>query len=379
MLKANSAIRVLHVYRTYYPDSQGGLEEVIRQICLNTQDAGVESRVFALSPSPDPISILRPEGLVYRSQRSFSLASCDIGLFSLPLFTELVSWCDVIHYHFPWPFGDLLHLLVKVDKPAILTYHSDIVRQQFLSKLYRPLMRKFLKKINTIICTSPNYARSSYVLAEMSHKVQVIPIGIDDRLNELSDIDKDLGLIEIPTGNFFLFLGVLRYYKGLHTLLEAMKGQSLHCVVAGSGPLEKKIRRYADENNMENVQFLGSVDERVKLSLLRACSGLVLPSHLRSEAFGVVLVEAAMMGKPLISAEIGTGTSYVNLDGVTGIVVPPNSPEHLRKALLRLARNPGLAEKMGEAARSRYEAHFSGPGMGSQYAKVYQRVISPLY
>ena len=376
MLKANSSIRVLHVYRTYYPDTQGGLEEVIRQICLNTQDIGVESRIFALSSSPDPISISRPEGLVYRSQRSFSVASCDVGLFSLPLFRQLVSWCDVIHYHFPWPFGDLLHLLVRVDKPAILTYHSDIVRQQILSKLYRPLMRRFLTKIDSIICTSPNYARSSDVLGELSQKVEVIPIGIADRSNELTDVDDDLEFIELPTNHFFLFLGVLRYYKGLHTLLDAIKGESLSCVVAGSGPLEKKVRLYAKENNIDNVQFLGSVDEGVKLSLLRSCSGLVLPSNLRSEAFGVVLVEAAMMGKPLISNEIGTGTSYVNLDGVTGLVVPPNSPEDLREALLRLHHNPSLAQKMGLAARARYESHFSGPGMGAQYAKVYQRVIS---
>ena len=158
-------MRILHVYRTYFPDSQGGLEEVIRQICLNSQAHGVESRVFCLSSDADPKVIRRPEGRVYRAPRDFEVASCSMSRTALPMFKRLVDWADVVHYHFPWPFADFLHFAAQVNKPTVLTYHSDIVRQRTLGKLYSPLMDQFLSSVDRIVCTSPNYFATSDVLS----------------------------------------------------------------------------------------------------------------------------------------------------------------------------------------------------------------------
>jgi rhamnosyl/mannosyltransferase len=101
---------------------------------------------------------------------------------------------------------------------------------------------------------------------------------------------------------------------------------------------------------------------------------LVLPSHLRSEAFGMVLVEAAMIGKPMISCEINTGTSFVNADGETGFVVEPGSPRALAEAMSRLLEDEALALQMGQAARRRYEQLFSGAALGQAYARLYRKV-----
>ena len=146
-------MRILHVYRTYFPDSQGGLEEVIRQICLNAKQHGVESRVFTLSRHARPEPIEREEALVYQAQQTLELASCGMSLAALRSFKTHAEWADVIHYHYPWPFADVLHLASKVTKPTLVTYHSDIVRQRLLGRVYRPLMNRFLGDVDRIICT----------------------------------------------------------------------------------------------------------------------------------------------------------------------------------------------------------------------------------
>lgn len=99
------------------------------------------------------------------------------------------------------------------------------------------------------------------------------------------------------------------------------------------------------------------------------------PSHLRSEAFGMVLLEAAMYSKPLVTCEIGSGMSYVNVDGLTGIVIPPESPEALSSAINRLLADPNLAAEMGRAARLRYEALFSGEALGRSYVALYRSLL----
>jgi rhamnosyl/mannosyltransferase len=134
------------------------------------------------------------------------------------------------------------------------------------------------------------------------------------------------------------------------------------------------VRAQARQLGAANVVFAGQVTDAEKVTLLKNCRALILPSHLRAEAFGMVLVEAAMFGKPLISCEIGTGTSFVNLDGDTGLVVLPKDSAALAAAMNRLLADDGLAERFGHAARLRYEHMFSGNVLGKSYAALYQEV-----
>jgi glycosyltransferase involved in cell wall biosynthesis len=147
-------------------------------------------------------------------------------------------------------------------------------------------------------------------------------------------------------------------------------------VIVGSGPEESDLREQAGRLGLANVLFAGQVSDAEKVALLKHCRALVLPSHLRSEAFGMVLVEAAMFGKPSVCCEIGTGTSYVNADGETGVVVPPDDPDRLACAMNLLLRDEGLAARYGEAARRRYEHLFSGPALGRSYAALYREVVA---
>lgn len=371
-------LRVLHVYRTYFPDPPGGLQEAIRQIALSTRSFGIKARIFALSPNNFPAEIERPEGRIIRCRSWAAPASCDLGGVSAFMrFAESAEWADVIHYHFPWPFADLLHQVTKPRAPAVLTYHSDVVRQRWLGKIYAPLMHGMFRATSAVVATSPAYAVTSPILseAEIHDKVHIIPLGIVES-SYPSDGDNSvfarIGLADEEP--YFFFIGVLRYYKGLHTLVQAARRVGAKLVVAGSGPEGGALKQMTHELGASNVLFAGQVTDEEKVALIKRCRAMVLPSHLRSEAFGMVLVEAAMLGRPMVSCEIGTGTSYVNLDGETGFVVPPENPDALASALQILLNDYDLVNRFGLRARARYDSFFSGPALGSAYANLYRQV-----
>lgn len=371
-------MKVLHVYRTYFPDSQGGLEEVIRQICLATRDHGVTSKVFTLSDEPFPHTLPRVEAEVVRVRKTFEIASCGFALTGMRRFAKEVAWADIVHYHYPWPFSDMMYLTLGRQRPAILTYHSDIVRQQFLLSVYRPLMSRYLDAMNIIVATSPNYFATSEILSGYTDKVEIIPIGLDEpSYPAIEEQNRDLTDARETYGeSFFLFVGVLRYYKGLHILLDAMQGASYKVVIVGSGPVERELQQQARRLGLANVIFAGFVSDREKMALFRLCRAVVFPSYLRSEAFGVTLLEGAMSARPLISAEVGSGTSHVNIDGETGLVVPPGNSVALRHAMDELYQQPEKARLMGANARRRYEQLFTGARMGKRYAGAYGRILT---
>ena len=364
-------MHVLHIYRTYFPETQGGLEEVIRQICLNTRSHGVQSRVLCVSPSIRPRVVRRREAAVFRVRRDLEIASCGFSLEAPALFRRLLQWADVVHYHFPWPFADLLHLAMRVRQPAVLTYHSDIVRQRALALLYAPLRDRFLHSMRRIVCTSPNYFATSSVLSRFEDKVEVVPIGLDPSSYPTASAQDAQAVRNRHGQGYFLFVGVLRYYKGLHILLDAIAGAPYRVVIVGAGPTEAALKKQAAALRLGNVAFTGHVSDRAKVALIERCRAVVFPSHMRSEAFGVTLLEGAMHGKPLISTEVGSGTSHVNINGETGLVVTPGSRKALRDAMDWMHHRPSEARRMGERARERFERLFNGPLMGERYADIY--------
>jgi rhamnosyl/mannosyltransferase len=369
-------IRVLHVFKTYYPDTFGGIEQVIRQLCHATPAMGISNRIFTLSPQAAAQPLLRDgETDILRAPVHLDIASTPMSLSAVGAFRQAAAAADVIHYHYPWPFGDLLHLLGGRAKPAVLTYHSDVVRQRLLMPVYQPLMRQFFARLDAIVPTSPNYLESSEPLQAYRSKSTVIPIGVDEKSYPKASPERVAAWRETVGENFFLFVGVLRYYKGLHILLDACVNNRCQVVIIGSGPEEAALKQQAARLGLANVRFLGAAPDEDKSALLQLCRAVVFPSHLRSEAFGVTLVEGAMFSKPLISAEIGTGSSYVNVDGVTGVVVPREDPAALRDAMHRLADNDALVTEMGRQARARFDALFTAEKMAQSYARLYRRVL----
>ena len=298
---------------------------------------------------------------------------------SFPLWIRrLGSAADLIHFHFPNPTGELAYLISGIRRPFVVSYHSDIIRQKYLKKIYHPFLLQFLKRASAILATSPSYLESSPVLQRFRSKCTVLPLGIDWRsYDPTTSGNGATPVLEKSTYPILLFIGRFRYYKGLHVLIEAMKGVRGHLRIIGGGPLEDDLVRQVRASSLDHkVSFLGDVSDLEKLAQLQQCNLFVLPSIERSEAFGLVQLEAMASGKPVVSTELNTGTSYVNVHDLTGLVVNPNDPLALRRAINRLLDQPQLAQRMGLAGKRRVRALFCADKMTEQVASVYRRIVN---
>lgn len=368
-------MKILHIYKSYYPDTIGGVEKVIQSLAAATAKFGVENNLITTTKRTKPYVELIDNLEVYYYPKTFEYASCPISWQLAKTFKQHLDHADIIHYHFPYPFADLLHCLFAANKPSIVTYHSDIIKQKILNFFYTPLMNCFLNRMNYIIATSGNYLQSSPVLTKYLNKCKVIPIGISEQDYPTPTLEKLAQWKKIVGSDFLFFIGTLRYYKGLEYLLPAMQGSSATLVIAGTGPEEKRLKEKARLLNLNNIIFLGRIDEEDKTALYKLCKLIVMPSHLRSEAFCISLLEGLMFGKPLISTEIGTGSSFVNEHNVTGLIVEPKNPTALRSAIEKLLNNHDLCKKFSEAARKRYEKLFSADKMAHDYLTIYKKLM----
>lgn len=368
-------MRVLHFFKTYWPDTFGGIERTIHAIAKGAVEHDISSDVLSLSAKPEENTRNFDGHMAYKARLDFEFASTGLSRDVFSRFRELSSQADIIHYHFPWPMSDIVQVGLRPNKPTIVTYHSDIVKQKLLLQFYRPLMNRFLGSVDRIVATSPNYVATSDVLQRFSEKTTVIPLGLDEADYPSADALTKVRWREQFPRPFFLFVGVLRYYKGLMTLLAAARTTDIDIVIVGDGPMKPQLIAYAKAHNLSHVHFAGALPDADRTALLELSSGLIFPSHLRSEAFGLSLVEASMFGKPMISCEIGTGTSYVNLNGQTGLVVPPQNPEALSAAMRSIAHDTEQAKVFGMNARARYSEHFTADKMALEYVKNYTSLV----
>ena len=372
-------MKVLQIYKDFNPPVVGGIENHINLLARSLVKRGVDVDVLVSNTSPrlerndlDGIRILKVPELG-------RLSSAPINP-TLPLWLrKLGRNDDLLHFHLPNPTAVMAYHMSGLSKKIVVTYHSDIVRQSRLKKPYLPFLHAFLRKAQAILATSPNYIATSAILKRYKHKCVVAPLGID-----LSKFDcrplRCPHIESIKAGTrkpILLFIGKFRHYKGLHILLESMQKINAQLWLIGSGPLESEVQRMVSRNGLKHkVKFLGHVSDGVLIACLKACDMLVLPSNFRSEAFGLVQLEAMACGKPVICTELKTGTSYVNRHGVTGFVVPPNNADAIARAANHLIANPDLAKAFGRRAADHVRSHFTREKMTDRILSIYHRVCA---
>jgi rhamnosyl/mannosyltransferase len=278
---------------------------------------------------------------------------------------------DIAHIHSPYPLGELANWLLGRSRATVITYHSDIVRQKRALRLYGPLLRRVLRTADAIIATSTRYVETSPWLRPLQDRVTVVPLGVDLSrfVNRRSKARPGVPRI--------LFVGRLRYYKGLDTLLRALPSlPDVELEVVGDGPMGPVWQNLARSLGLQSrVRFVGEVSDDALIEHYESADVFVLPANARSEAFGSVLLEAMASGLPVVSTEIGTATSWVNRDGETGRVVPAKDPRALADALDSLLRDGAARERMGRAGRARVETHFSHTKMLQGVSAVYEDAL----
>ena len=266
----------------------------------------------------------------------------------------------IIHLHLPNP-AVLFNAFFPADIPLVIHWHADVQGSpsKWVGQLY-PAYRIFeqqsLAKATRIVATSPPYMESSHALAPWLNKCRIVPLGLDQTrypLNQTSP--KDRPALVVSVGRF-------TYYKGYEYLVRAASLiPDATFIIAGDGPELPKIRREIERlDQVGRVRLPGTISDDELHALLQRATVFCLPSVDRGEAFGMSQLEAMRYGLPLISTAIpGSGTGWVNQDSITGLVVPPASPEALAKAIREMIDHPDKAETMGYAARQRYEENFT--------------------
>jgi len=369
-------MRILHIYKDYYPPIVGGMEMSMALLCREMRArAEIEALVCSRSVRSRVRTVdnvrVREVGELGRA-----LSAPLAPLF--PLFLRRARY-DILHFHLPNPTAVMSYLLARPPGRVVVHYHSDIVRQAFALRLYAPFLRKLLKLAQTIIVTSPNYLDTSDHLRPFRDKCRVIPLGIDLSELELRGVEKDgvQALREKYGGPFVLFVGVLRYYKGVQYLIEAMHQVDCQLVVVGDGPERPGLERMAEAAGLDHkVHFAGQIAQRELVKHFHACEMFVFPGSHRSEAYGLSLVQALACGKPAVSTRLGTGTSFVNIDGETGLVVEPRDPAALANAINNLLNDAPLCRRFGAQASERARTLFSKEKMVSDMWALYQELLS---
>ena len=290
------------------------------------------------------------------------------------LFKKLMKEADIIDFHHPFPLANLAIFLFKPKAKLIVHYHSDIVRQKIFNLLIKPFINHTLNKAKKIIVSNPNLVKNSPYLQKFKEKCEVIPFGVD--LSKFENFNEgEVQKIREKYGDFVLFVGRLNYYKGLEYLIEAMKNIEANLVIIGQGSEKKNLEIKIKNLKLENkIFFLPFQPENELVNYYRTCSVFVLPSIFKSEAFGLVLIEAMACGKPVISTELGTGTSFSNQDGITGFVVPPKNSQALAQAIKKILENKKMAQELGQNASKRVSEELSLEKMLEKISRVYKSI-----
>jgi len=319
-------VKVIHIGKYYYP-SKGGIETYIRNI---VNGVNINQEVIVSNDKCKTVVENVDNVTVTRAARLFSLFSSQCN----PTLCRILkkSKTDIYHLHLPNPMAVLAFLIAKPKGRLIITWHSDIIKQKIFMPFYKPFLNKILKRADKIIVTSENYLNSSPYLKKSKRKCIFIPLGIDiNNFKETSAIKRRAKSIKKKYGKkIILFVGRLVYYKGVEYLIRAVKDIDAHLLVIGNGPLKRKLRKISGSN----VHFLEDVKD-IK-PYYQVCDVFVLPSIARSEAFGIVQLEAIASKKPVISTVLGTGVEFVNKKG---LLVEPKSVAQLKSAIMKALEN----------------------------------------
>ena len=366
-------MKILHLYKDYHP-VLGGIENYIKALAEAQAAAGHQVTVLVCDPGQKTRLETMNGVNIIKASRLFTAASMPFSL-SQPL-QLLRQKPDIAHLHAPYPLGEFSNWLLGRAQATVITYHSDIVRpsQQKWLRLYGPILRRVLRKANRIIPTSPPYIKSSAWLRPVRDRCTPIPIGIDvGRFAPEQPLRRNADAVFR-----LLCVGLLRYYKGLDTLIEALPHiPNTHLTIVGSGPMEAEWKTLAASRNlMGRITFAGAVSDDDLSAYYHRADLFVLPANARSEAFGMVLVEAMAAGRPCVTTELGTGTSWIVQHGQTGLVVPPGHPPALAEAINTLRSDEALRCRLAEASLARARAEFAHPVMVNRIMQVYDEVMA---
>ena len=376
----------------FYP-IRGGVEKVMWNLVQGLANRGIPCDMLCAKLKKDKvdrehafISEKTPEGLVINLRR-------ENRVICVPAITKkaatmiapaMIKWMrrhaneyDIIHVHHPDPMAALALRLSGYKGRVILHWHSDIVAQKFLLKFYIPLQEWLIKRAEKIVGTTPIYLQNSPYLASAQEKTVCVPIGIDPIV---CDNNKVRNFRSLYPGKKIVFaLGRLVPYKGFDCLIDAagMLPDDYVVLIGGVGPLEADLQEQIQRRHLEKkVRLLGYIRSEDIPEMFGACSVFVMSSKMKTEAFGIVQIEAMSCARPVVATTIpGSGVSWVNENGFSGLNVPPQNPRSLANAVQVICSKPETYDRFSDGALERYATCFTSDIMIDRTIQLYEEKL----
>lgn len=376
---AGAGRKKILVLGKYYPPHPGGIEEFVRGM-------------FELAHDRYDVTVLvhnsNATNRVQRSGRSMVKHVATWGvLASQPISPRmaleiLLHPADLIHLHAPNVQATLFVALLRPRTPVVVTHHADIVGFGLAGRLAVALYRRVLKRARMVTVLSLRNRALARDLEGVDVPCVALPVALDEEDFRIPDTTRALATAiraNRPAHSVtFIFVGRLVPYKGLHVLVEALSytQPNLQVVIVGDGPQRPEIERQARLLGVsDRIRFMGKVDHDTKLAALCAADAFVLPSVTTAEAFGIVQVEAQLCRLPIIATRLASGVTDVTRDGETGLLVEPGDALGLAEAMDRLAADPALRRRLGEAGSARARAHYTKTAVRCSLEAIYETAL----
>jgi rhamnosyl/mannosyltransferase len=383
-------LRICHLGK-YYPPAAGGIETHVQTLARAQAALGMDVRVICVdhrkhsehpTDAPAVCEEIDAGVRVTRCAQRMSFNRLDVCP-SLPgVLSRLADEApDVLHLHTPNPSMLLALALVRPPTPLVITHHSDIIRQRLLKFALRPFERFIYRRAAGVQTTSLIYRFGSSFLARYAEKLEALPLGVD--LSPFTHPNQKAAdfaqhLQSSYPGPIWLMVGRLVYYKAVHVAIRALAHVPGTLVIVGAGPLEHELKTLAKTTGVQHrIAWQGYVSRDQLIGAYHAARALWFPSNARSEAFGLVQVEAMASGCPVINTSIaGSGVPWVSRHDESGITIAVNDPMALADAARLLLENDVLHQRLSEGARHRAAADFDHMTMARRSLQIYHRALN---
>lgn len=369
-------MKVLQVGK-FYP-VRGGVEKVMYDLMTGLSEAGIDCDMLCAGLEGDNREVaLNAQARLLICKSWFKLAATMISPAMIGRLRNICGQYDIIHVHHPDPMACLALFCSGYKGKVVLHWHSDILKQKFLLKLYRPLQNWLIRRADLIVGTTPVYLEESPFLMNVQQKTACVPIGIDA-------IQPDLAAIEAirnqyPGKKIIFSLGRLIGYKGYTYLVDAARflDDRYLILIGGTGPLQETLQRQIESSGLtEKVKMLGYISDKDLPAYYGACDLFCLSSIQKTEAFGIVQIEAMSCGKPVVATRIPhSGVAWVNAEQESGINVPPENAKELAEAIHSILKDEKVYAGFSHRAKIRYESWFTQDKMIQKCLDLYQELM----